>query len=56
MSLEYFKDLLMNRAPSEGFEDVLRNKMLIHEERMKEDLSDKEFDLSFHMFYSAPRI
>ena len=53
VSLEYCKDLLTNRAPSEGFEDVLEYKMLIHEERMKEVLVDEEFDLSFQMFNSA---
>ena len=53
ISLEYCKNLLTNREPREGFEDIVRNKINIHNERMKEVVEGHEPDLTTEMFYSA---
>ena len=53
ISLEYCKNLLTNREPRKGFEDIVRNKINIHNERMKEVVEGHEPDLTIEMFYSA---
>ena len=55
VSLNYCKDLLTNRDPKPGFEDILLWKYNVHEERMIEYLPNEEPELSLSMFNAALR-
>ena len=53
ISIEYCKNLLTNREPRKGFEDIVRNKIKIHDERMAEEVPENEANLTKEMFNNA---
>ena len=53
ISLNYCKQLLTNRSPNSGYEDVLAEKYKLHEIRMKESVPEYENDLTHEMYTKA---
>ena len=53
VSLQYCKNLLKNRAPRPGFEEILHDKTVMHELRMKEVNQADEITFTKEMFNSA---
>ena len=53
ISLQYCQELLTNRKPSEGFEDIIKRKVEDHDKRMRERNPENEYELSLDMFHGA---
>ena len=53
MSLQYCVDLLTNREPKKGFEEVIRMKEVLHQERMDEIVEDDIDELPREAFNKA---
>ena len=53
VSLEYCKNLLTNRSPKPGYENIIKEKEKLHDIRMAERMNDYEVDLNYEIFISA---
>ena len=49
-SLKYCVDLLKDREPKEEFREIVQNKDVLHQERMREDVIDDIEELPFEVF------